>query len=252
MKYITNTILLIFLSAHVAVYAATMSERTYEISSIRMSVDDLDKLLSDIRSLVAKANEGVPKERIKETISLTHNGNTLKLEDWKSLSQENSVPEYITEVWYRYESPSESPIKEVDISLSNAYRKFSVQGTDNNQVEAISTVLLNKLEAYSNFLSSNSFKLLGGILLIIVGAVLVNLRKGDKIVIPANLIGLFCLLAPTILPWSDWLPGVAIFSGTASFIDRHINQISVFGVILGLGSIFVPIINNLRKRKSNN
>jgi len=227
---------------------AVESQKRYEISSLRMTVSDFDDILNNTRSLIKNANKSTPTENTRETISLSHNGNTLKLDKWDTLNSKTLTLNYITGVEYEYYSTSQSPITRVNISLRSYNREITVTGTDNTQVDAISSVLTTKLDEHSNFFSSDLFKLLGMSALIIIGMVILNIRKNGKEHILAISIGCSFLLAPTVLPWSNWLPGVAIFSDTSSFIDRHINVISVIGVALAVISIFMTLLLHNKKQ----
>ncbi|MGV6808113.1 MAG: hypothetical protein ACWA5K_09455, partial [bacterium] len=71
----------------------------------------------------------------------------------------------------------------------------------------------SKLEEHSNFFMETPFKVFCGITSIIIGVVLVNLRKNNRIVPSVTVLGLFLLVAPSVLPWGEWMPSVAIFSG---------------------------------------
>ena len=222
-----------------------MVEKKYEIDSVRMSFEDLDNILNAVRSLTKKANEGVGVKKTKERISLSHQGHSVTLKEWELLRNESSIPDYVTGVWYWYEAGYNSPISEVQINLENNYSKITIKGENRNQVEAVSAVLTDKLEEHSYFIAESSFKIACGLASIIFGSFLVILRKNNKIVPSVVILGIFFLLVPSVFPWGDWLPTVAIFNGESGFIDRNVNLISVLGVLLALVSLIVPVIRSV-------
>ncbi|MGV6808114.1 MAG: hypothetical protein ACWA5K_09460, partial [bacterium] len=122
--------LLFVISGLLTAQASPLIEKKYEVSSVRMTIDDMDEILTHVRSLTKKANSGVREEYVREKISLSHQGHTVSLEEWKSLKNESSIPGYVTEVWYWYEASRESPISEVQLNLNNSYRVITIKGIE--------------------------------------------------------------------------------------------------------------------------
>lgn len=81
-----------------------------------------------------------------------------------------------------------------------------------------------------------------------IGAVLVSLRntKTGKPMWTLALAGVLIFAALFFAAWDSWLPGVAIYSGTANFIDRNINLISFVAVILTFAGTVLKEISKLR------
>lgn len=225
------------------VLAATpLTIKEFETPALRMTIGDLDQILNPVRELIAKANENTQNSYISENITLSHDGDSVRLESWSLLSDESSVPKYINSVRYRYSAERNSPIVTLTIILQKSSRMISIEGTDKSQIESISAFLEKQLSRHSNFLSSGFFKLIGAIVLMLVGIVMAYIRKGENdLVWPLNLAGLFVLLSPLVLPWDQWLPEVAIFTGSSSYIDRYINYISVFGTLVSVVGIIITI-----------
>jgi hypothetical protein len=44
------------------------------------------------------------------------------------------------------------------------------------------------------------------------------------------------------LPWAVWFPGTTVYTGSASFIERHAAMIGVLGLIVGLASLVLAML----------
>ena len=44
------------------------------------------------------------------------------------------------------------------------------------------------------------------------------------------------------LPWEIWLPGTAVVSGSASWIDRHANMLTFLGFLLALVVLIASLV----------
>lgn len=239
-----------------AASAAPITSKEMEMPSVRMTIDDLDNVLNPVRDLLAKANANVKTTSINESVTLAYDGDSVRIESRTLLAKESYVPKLINSVQYRYSAEQGSPIVNLTISLQPSYRRVLIEGTDKSQIESISAFLEKEFGKHGNFLSSNLFKMTGAIALMLLGAILSILRKGENdMVWPVNLLGIFLLLSPTVLPWDRWLSGVVVLTGSSSYIDMYINYISVFGVIVGVVSLLIPFMKSnkaiqpLKKRR---
>lgn len=229
----------------VAATAAPITSKETELPSLRMTIEDLDNVLNPVRELLAKANANVKPSSISESVTLAHDGDSVRIESWSSLAKEPYVPKLIRSVLYRYSADRDSPIASLTITLQPSYRRASIDGIDKSQIESISAFLEKEFAKHSNFLSSNFFKMSGAIALMLAGAVLIAVRKGENdMVWPVNLFGVLFLLSPTVLPWERWLSGVAVLTGSSNYIDMYINYISVFGVVVSVVGLFIPYMKS--------
>lgn len=209
-----------------------------KVPSLRMSLDDLDSMLATSRSLIRGANSNIDRTYINESIELTHKRLSVRYESWENLNDESGIPKFVTTVNYNYSSKRGSPVENTSIILKGSYREVEVRGTDKAQVQALATFLETELNKHSNILTSDLVKLCGAIFLILSGAILVTYRRNvSPIAITMNLVGVFVLLSPTVLPWSHWLPGVAVLADSSSYLEQYVNEITLFSTIVTVTSL---------------
>ena len=218
-----------------------------DVPPLRMTISELDSILNQARDLIISAN-GDKEEHPREQITLSHDGSSIRLEQWHTLTEDKTIPKYINSVRYSYLGEPGLPVASLDIILDGSYRRISLEGADKAQIYSLSTYLENELSKHSNFLATWHFKFISAVALVIFGAFIGSIgRRGkDSPLSYLNHIGYFVMLTPFVLPWGQWLPSVAIFTGSSSYIDRHINHIAVIGLLIGIASLIVAAM------KSNN
>jgi len=221
------------------VYATTETSKRFDISPTHMTYSDLASLIANVNKLLQKANfENDRREEV--SLSLSTGEDTININGWNDITKETGLPMVSHSVRFRY-NMYDSPVSNIEITLTDAVREISIKGSDSSQVQAISSYLKESLTPHHIIFGGDSFRTFGGMVLFFIAVILVNIKniKTREVFIAPFIVGLLIMAVVFIFPWSHWFPGVAIYAESASFIDRNINIISFVGVIF---SILIPII----------
>lgn len=234
-------ILLIGIALSSGAFAVTDITKRFEINPIRMTYEDLSAIVENMRGLIQNANKETVDGR-KEEVSMwiSAGEDTLNIQEWETLSKVKSLPKVARSIRFKYRL-YEGPVSEVELTLTDTFREVSIRGSDAAQIQAISSYLREQFNQHNTVLGGNFFRLAGAFILFIIGAILLNVRKGQSnSIAPAPVAaGLAIVLSIFVLPWELWFPGIAIYADSASFIDRHANLLSFLSLILALA---IPLI----------
>ena len=245
MQYYSYALISIFLLLSTQVIAKDpIASKEFTASSVRMTISDLDEIINNIRNITNQSNSF---EYISEEITLSHKGESIRLESWTSLSEQEYLPSVSTSLTYNFLTEGDASISQVYMNLSNYSRTVFIKGTDKNKMELLSLYLNNKLSQHSSFLTKDFVKQGGAILLITLGAAILFLLKNNAPNLYILSFGWVILVSPFLFPWSDWLPGTVVFSGSSSYIERHINIITLLGLLLALVPYIVTIYKSYFK-----
>lgn len=247
-------------------HGQTELTKEFALDPVNMTYADVSSILDELKEVVGRANGDfirsfeeqhsfLPIEWIR--VSVSSEQDTLELKEWGRLSDVRGVPTVGYSMRMSYELLG-APISNIRITLTDGYRSVSIRGTDAAQVNAVSALLRERFDSYSKLLGGSTVRMYGGASLLLLGWVLSaatdfflmypNKWPLKRRMLVSILLALLLIGVIFLLPWSRWLPGVAIYSGSASFIDRYINVISAFGVVL---TIAIPVASMLWHRFSN-
>lgn len=252
-----------------AVDTASSSKPTvtqeFTVPPLRMTYGDLDSLLVGVRRLVEKANTGISPNATRVTLSMSAGETTVSINGWASLLDTHGLPNVSRKVWFDYvvSTSGTEPVVEVRFLLEDYSRTVTVIGSDTAQVEAIAEFIRRHFGQLTTLSGGFGFRVIGFFLLVIVmspfSTILVPgllyrfvpaLRRRVVTVQFAAPILTPLITVPIVmfaLPWDEWLPGTAIYTGSASFIDRNANLIGALGTFLGVASVVVGVIKWLSK-----
>jgi hypothetical protein len=248
--------LLLLLSASEA-GAANVVTREFDIRAVRMSYDDLATIIENVRGMLEEANGPPPAEPGPlgpyVSLSVSAGEDTLNIQDWPVLSKVRDLPPTGRSIRLRYRWDG-APVAELAITLNDTKRTVTVAGSDTSQLNAVSSYLREALTSQSTYFGGSSFRFAVGVPIWIAG--IVFLFAARFLPSPAALFAWVCgigaPLALFLVPWESLLPGAAIYSGSASFIDRNINLISFIGVILAIISLAISVIPLIRSSAKGN
>ena len=136
-----------------------------------------------------------------------------------------------------------------NISLSDYRREVEIAGSSSSLVQALSAMIHEHLKARETFFGAG-FRLGIEALVsttffsMVVLNLLINLKKRVILSLSvATLISWALYICVTfVFPLEEWLPGTAIYMDTASFFERHSPEITLFGTIFALISLFVGVL----------
>jgi len=253
--------LLVLTSAASAIHAAEISEqehisthaREFEVSPVSMSYEELAALIAGTHDIIEKANAGVPQDQYLHPIvslSVAAGEDSVKTSDWTPITAEKALPPIAREVRFLYHWDSASPIAEVSVSLTDGARVVNVEGTDSAQVAALAEYLRNSLGTSATLLGGLRIRMPAfyGLMLLFI---LLSFVLSSRAAVPLKVVGAVLPISiPFIafgLPWEVWLPGTAVVSGSASWVDRHANLLTVLGFFLSLAAVLSAAIARLRR-----
>jgi len=232
------------------VVAQTSIDRRFDVPPIRMTYRDLDNLLQQIITLIDSANAATLKSDRESLgrhptikLSISAGGDTIFLSGPPTLAEHRALPETAYGVRFSYRHGREAPIDTFELTFTDRFREIHMSGTKAANIDALTTYVQKRLDPFTTRVGGDGIRLIGLILLVILAMLLLtgtlSIRGRPSY---ANFyIGGFLLLSIFIFPWDSWLAGTAIYSTTASFLDRNINVISLVGVVGTILSVFLSL-----------
>ncbi|MYK41138.1 MAG: hypothetical protein F4049_13070 [Gemmatimonadetes bacterium] len=224
--------------------------------SLRMTYEDLSNLLLTTQEFLTNSavdSSYVHRDRVlveNKSEKLTISGN-YQLEEFKK------APTRATYAWYQF-SASNHPIEDVEISLRDYQREVEIVGSSLAQVQALSAMIHEHLETKETIFGAE-FRTLGKALFFatFLSLAVLNFIINREKVNNANLSIVTVIMCPIYLcilfvfPLEDWLPGTAIYMDTAGFLEKYSPEVTFFGAICGLISLFVPFFwRKVRERQN--
>ena len=197
-----------------------------------------------VRAFVHQANTEIEPDYEDELLRLSGGSSELKLDKGFSKADFSGAPRPTTRVWYNYRNRS-SPISHVDINLSDFSRQVKVEGTSREQVDALLGLIANDLRRIESGFGGSGDRTLGGVVLLILGALLAGL--GSIVPLLTGLtwlllvLGISLQLSIWILPWEAWFPGTLVLPENTSFFERHAAAISLLGILVTVATVAISI-----------
>lgn len=191
-------------------------------------------------------------------IQIVSEGTQVTLNRPSDLKTYERKPEVGYEFTYSYYN-NEGIISEVSLRFSDYSRKLTVEGSDPNHVDAIFTMLKEQIEKRQTLFGGSSLRGIGGLVLGIMASLFlllgieIPLRIDLRDRIFLIMIGTIIIILLLSLPFKNWLPGFAVYSGDASWVVRNSAQITFFGVIISIAiPLAVPLIRWIRTKPTRN
>ncbi len=253
--FVSTVLALSIVAAFSSAAQATTYSRSQSFSSIRASHAEVFAVMERVRAFVHQSNTEIDPDYEEELLLLSGGSLELKLDRGFSKADFSGAPRPTTRVWYNYRNRS-SPISHVDINLNDFSRQVKVEGTSREQVDALLGLITNDLRHIESGFGGSRDRILGGVVLLILGVLLVGL---GSIVPPLTsltwlpfVLGFSLQLSIWILPWEAWFPGTLVLPENTSFLERHADAISLLGVLVTMAtaaiSIGFSIYSKRRKR----
>lgn len=247
MKIFQIITLIIGLIVVLPVNASTEISRQSELHPLTITYDDLSTLLENLKGQLSKANIGFQKDEHENiTLSISKDEDTVTINGWERITEIKGLPNPGRSLRFRYHSYS-APVSDVELTFTDYSRTITVTGSDGAEVNGVYAYLKDNLGRQVNIFGGTLPRYFGGILLLLLG--LISILYGNRIDKNGTiykLLGLAIITSLILLPWSEWLPGFAIYLGSASFVDRYVNTISLLGLI---SSFAIPALGYLFTRK---
>lgn len=220
------------------------STRITEYSAVRLSYDNLSRILMKIQRFVEKANENEHCNSVGEHLTVDDGVLSIELRGDYSRTAFSGAPETAYSVYFYYDGCTQAPISSVTLSLWDGTRRLAVTGHSSDQVQALTTLATEDITQFESDFGGVWFRLIGLLLLLTIAiaffcfpAVLTTrLRKYISIGF-----GLAIFLSLFVCPWSKWFPGTAVYSGSASFLLRNGPIISFLGLVATVVTFIVGI-----------
>lgn len=219
----------------------TLVAKRVELPAVTMTYADLSQLIEDVKSLAQKANSNIPGINQLASLTVSSDTDSVTITGQSKLANLSNPPPVGLSVRFSYDTTLiQAPISEITIILTDSNRAIDVKGLDQTQVNAIASYVAQRLHAHTTNLAGPSFRFITMALLMTIGIILINVI-GPKPAYTYMVQGLGFLLSVLglVALILRWFPGTAIYSTSASFIDRNINVISFIGVLI---TILAPIV----------
>lgn len=230
----------------------------FKLSPLRLSQQDLISILRKVHNLVSEANKGSYNKSIQERFSISGSGITINEEGEPQFIGSFSSMDVANYVDYYYNNFG-SEISSVEITLHSSYRKVSIEGTSQEQIESLAAYIRQSFDQYTvwfgGFVADISVAIAIGLALCIILNLL--LKKLERKHGPAPkyysfiilfFCGLFSLSLEINFMFIDLFPGVAIYKGNASIIVRQLPLITFIGLLVGIAGLVLAFIA-LRRSK---
>lgn len=233
--------------------------------TIRWTYKDLVRTVSKVNSFTEHANAGKigQYDIILNTISVSdkyRHGKTIS--GTVDVSDLEDAPDIATEVTYSYYSSADLPVSSIRLSLRDSSRTLSVEGNSPEQVEGVTSLIVNHLNAASLGLPFK-FPLIGFLYFASgVGALIIGFLGGTyggagKPVKAWLLIGIAILLGlfGIWVLFGNAIHEVEVFRGDVSWVSRNPGLVAIIGFsIPGLSWLWRRAwntrANKLKRRKS--
>ncbi len=219
--------------------------RTASFSTIRASHSEIFAAVERVRAFVHRANSDQDQGYASESLLLSGGGSELKLDRGFSQEDLSGGPRPASRIWYEYSNLS-SPISQVDIDLGDYSREIEVEGTSQEQVDALLAMLTNDVDRLESGFGGFGHRFAGGTVLLLVGAVLAGIASTPN---PLKgmarwlvfVLGIAFQISIWVLPWVMWFPGTLVLPESTPFLERNGPFISLLGLLLTLGTVSIPI-----------
>jgi hypothetical protein len=222
--------------------------RTHELSSVRLSYNELSQVVTKARGIVESANRNSQCGGKLELLDIGSDSIRLTLRDDFSPGAFVNAPPISTSVQYHY-SCGGAPISRVDLGLHDVTRKIVVSGHSRDQVELLEVLLVENMGQMKSRIGGSGFRRVGGIVLWLLAWALLVVGNNAKSPwsYPTVAGALTVFLSLFILPWSEWFPGVVVYAEGTSFLVRNAPLITFIGAMLGIVGIGLSIATLVRR-----
>ena len=246
-----TTLTIVFLIASLP-HAATIT-RTELYGPIRLTYKDLHEIVSRVRNVIENTNINTTDTTTVywEKLEVRNGDTTFVTPNVDDLLSSNDLPEIGKYVVYTYHLKGEL-ISNVRISLTDHNRTLVVSARNRELANSIVGVVDDEIRDFQTILGGSKHRLLLGLIIFMIQVtfVVINLiiNAANPYINAGIIISSILLVSCWILPWTAWLPGVAIYSDTASFFDQHSAEISVFGVVFTVVITTLPYLLRMIKK----
>ena len=242
---VTYILALLFCSQLLA--SKTEIEREMDIPPIKLTYADYQSILESLKQYLESVNAESEGEYNRESVrvSVSSGGNSVKFSDWPKLSKDQNLPNVALNTVFMYYYP-DAPLSEVTIHLHDHSRSINISGKNSAQVKAISGLLRDEFHDKRVYLGGFGFRFFCAFVLMLIASILLctTMKKGSGLEHLPRVLAVVLYTCILILPWEEWLPGTAIYSDSASFVDRNSNYISLGGVLL---TVVMPLVMGMSK-----
>ena len=199
-----------------------MHRERFTIKPLRLSQQNLLEILKMIHNFIKDPKHVSENCQITETLSVSRSGKTITHEGEPKNSNFFAYPDFIDSVEYNYYSYNQD-ISRIRIDLSHFERDIIVEGKNKVHVEALAALIKKYFNMYTTWF--------GGL----VGSISMSLFILFMVQIIATLlhyygfisfyVGLLIFIIGISLPLylmssRNWPPGIAIYKGDVSFLEK--------------------------------
>lgn len=232
----------------------SLAEITYEHSEeyppLQLSYEDLRLVLGKARRLIQVANVASSSDNVDESLALEGKGRAIEINDLAKDVLPAGSPKAFHKIRYHFRQ-SKAPISSVLLLFRDYKRDVYIEGTSSEQIDALAALLSRELGRFGS-VGGHDQRLIPMLVLLMVGATFVAASLildflSNKTRLLMALVGVVIFLIVTLCPWIDWMPGVAVFQGEASWLIRYGPQMGFFGLVLTIVGLVVGELRHWRR-----
>jgi hypothetical protein len=239
-----------------AAVAQPTYRRTAELPPLRMGREDFLAIIQRAQNIVERANSKLPTEKPDRIeLQLSDRRHEITIQVPEHSNQLASAPKSVFKVTAFFWRPN-APISQVRIYMDDMSRTIEIAGTSPEQVDALTSYVQSELTSHRVWLAGFFARLALYAMLflcVVVGATVLLTRTDLSAEIGLSLTSIIAVVSVGLLIWllpfDQWLPGVAVVSGEASLLARWAPQFTLLGVFLGIISVLLPVILSERKKR---
>jgi hypothetical protein len=231
--------------------------RTFQLPNLSMRQDQLADVIESINNFIAHANEHFSDCKSSSVrVTISDNSTSVEFDGAQIRDELHHFPEvfFRSEVRYYCSSHHSVPISHVTLNLGDGSydRRLVVEGARSDQVEALASMVVSKLELHSKLLTGMRFRTEVGSLffsILLTATLFVTFLhwRGIRFVGSSWLSFPLTVCAFVLMGYlSDWLfpflPGFAAYAGDVSFIRRYAAEFGFLALLISVGGLIAGLI----------
>jgi hypothetical protein len=236
-------------------FAVTNYTKTIDLPPLRISIVQLQEIVSKGASLMKLADSSAPPFR--EDMEMSKAGFSVKITGNQLDADRAKIPDVIDAFEYSASTRDPAPVSQLHLSFRDFTRTLSVEGQSPDQVDAVFSALRDDLSMLSSPFGGAIFKALfryfGFVLSVTLVMVIIAtwfVSRRLNLIAPISVAAIFVTLSwllSWLLPFDEIFAGFSALRGDASFIVQYGPDIAFLDLVTGVFAILLTLILEQKK-----